>query len=190
MTELDIVPRRTWSDLKPPGHALTTPVKHVFIHCTVVPDVRLTPAELEGVKAGDVDAIWRSLAADLGAMRAVDRAHDSEAQDYGGFGYNFAGFDDGTCWEGRGWHRVGAHVKGWNSKSLGYAWMIHGDRRRPTDLAWATFATWMVVGLEQGFIRPDFDLQPHRAKRTDKSCPGDEVTDRELEDLERFVKKG
>lgn len=186
--DLHIIERENWSDLRAPGHKLDHPVRHVLIHCTVIPDVQISDAEMALIRKGDQAAIWRSLAVDQGAMRAVDRAHRRNS--WGGFGYSFAGFDDGTCWEGRGWSQVGAHAAGWNSRSLGYAWFINGDRRRPTDEAWATFTRWLILGLQAGVIHPDFDLRPHRAVNTQgKTCPGTLITDDQIENLERFAKQ-
>jgi N-acetylmuramoyl-L-alanine amidase len=186
-TALNIIGREQWSDERAPGARLAMPVRNVFLHCTVVPDVRLPDEEMAAVRRGDEGASWRSLAAGLGSIRSVDRAHKRKG--WAGAGYNFAGFDDGTCWEVRGWTRSGAQAEGWNHRSLGYCWFIDGDRRRPTDEAWATAARWMLVGLEDGLIHPDFDLRGHRRVNTvGKSCPGKLITDGQIEDLERWVK--
>ena len=42
-------------------------------------------------------------------------------------GYNFVIGGDGRVYEGRGWDRVGAHTKGWNSISVSFA--VMGDFR-------------------------------------------------------------
>lgn len=188
MAGLHVIPRSEWTETRAPGVRLRQPVKRVFIHCTVVPDVRVSDDEMRRIREHDEAAIWRSLAVDLGAMRAVDRAH--KANGWAGFGYNFAGFDDGTVWEGRGWSHVGAQVRDFNSISLGYAWFIDGDARKPTPEAWSAFARWLVLGIRAGCIDRDVWLQPHRAAPTadGKTCPGTMVSDGSLRDLERWAK--
>lgn len=184
---LDIIVRKNWTNEPAPGAKLKHPVRVVYAHCTVQPDIELSMAQRVAIKNGDQAAAWKSLAADAAGMRNVDRIH--KAKGWAGFGYNFAGFDDGTCWEGRGWSHIGAQVEGHNSTSLGYAWFINGDKRPPTDEAWSTFAKWLLLGIDAGIITANFDLRPHRMDDTHgKSCPGWQTTDRELDDLERWVK--
>lgn len=120
-------------------------------------------------------------------MQAIDRAH--KANGWAGFGYNFAGTDDGSIYEGRGWSKTGAHASGFNDTALGYCWLINGDKRPPTKAAWDAFAGFLLLGLSARVIHKDFWLVGHRRINDQgKSCPGFQTSDQELADLQRWVK--
>jgi len=50
-------------------------------------------------------------------------------------GYNFLVGEDGNVYEGRGWDTVGTHAKGYNSKSIGIAFIGHFNDRIPNNAA-------------------------------------------------------
>ena len=50
-------------------------------------------------------------------------------------GYSFLAGDDGNIYEGRGWDRVGAHTKGYNSRGLAVSFMGNYKDHLPPDTA-------------------------------------------------------
>ncbi|MEK9521467.1 N-acetylmuramoyl-L-alanine amidase [Streptomyces venezuelae] len=67
--------------------------------------------------------------------QAIDRQH--QAQGWAGIGYSFVVDQAGTAYEGRGWHRQGAHCPGHNISGLSVQIAIGGDQE-PTEAALAT----------------------------------------------------
>jgi len=158
-----IIERKVW--LPTPytfGHAMPPgPAGEWLAHHTIVPDLSAR-ATLED---------------EARAMLNVHRYH--ERQKYGGFSYQWAIFDSGRIWEGRGWGRTGAHTKGRNSKSIGFVFFINGDKRSPSAKAWKA-AQWLIaVGEVSGNVARGASLGGHR-RYAKKSCPGAVVTDEQL----------
>jgi len=50
-------------------------------------------------------------------------------------GYNFLVAEDGSVYEGRGWDTVGAHTYGYNSVSIGIAFIGNFSYRKPSAAA-------------------------------------------------------
>lgn len=48
-------------------------------------------------------------------------------------GYNFLVGGDGAAYEGRGWDKIGAHTKGYNSRSIGVAFIGDFREEEPTN---------------------------------------------------------
>ncbi|APD18551.1 endolysin [Streptomyces phage Picard] len=67
--------------------------------------------------------------------QAIDRQH--QAQGWAGIGYSFVVDQAGTAYEGRGWHRQGAHCPGHNVSGLSVQIAVGGDQE-PTEAALAT----------------------------------------------------
>ncbi|RLV85401.1 hypothetical protein DV515_00016005 [Chloebia gouldiae] len=85
---------------------------------------------------------------------------------------SFAVGSDGYLYEGRGWHWVGAHTKGYNTQGFGVS--IIGDFTAtlpdPDTLALVRDEL-LPCAVRSGHIRPDFTLRGHRQLgHTD--CPG------------------
>jgi Putative peptidoglycan binding domain/N-acetylmuramoyl-L-alanine amidase len=106
-------------------------------------------------------------------LRGVDNYH--RAQNWGGIGYHFAGFQSGNIYQCRSVTRTGAHTEGQNSKSIGYVLFIDGDVHPPTAAAMETFQDWLRGAVTSGLLAPDFAVRPH-SDFADKSCPGARVT--------------
>jgi hypothetical protein len=113
------------------------------------------------------------LALERGDLRSVDRYH--REQKWGGIGYHFAGFQSGNIYQCRSVTRTGAHTKGQNSKSIGYALFIDGDVHEPTAAALETFQEWLRGGVSSGMLEPNYVVRPH-SDFANKSCPGRRVT--------------
>ena len=65
---------------------------------------------------------------DASTVRAIQRFHQVD-RNWADIGYNFLVAPDGTIYEGRGWLVHGAHARGYNSNSIGIAYI--GDGRLP-----------------------------------------------------------
>lgn len=91
----------------------------------------------------------------------VDQFYGGNYSSGGGTGYQFVVFQSGRAYEGRGWHRSGAHCKGRNSKSVGFAFAINGDSYTPTEKAWETARKIAAEGIQVGAITSDYTLSGH-----------------------------
>ncbi|KAF5276549.1 hypothetical protein FQR65_LT03979 [Abscondita terminalis] len=79
------------------------PLDYVIIHHTVTPEC--------------YDLVRCSA-----LLKSMQNYH-METHKFHDIGYNFLIGGDGKVYEGRGWHKVGAHTKGFNTRSLGIAFI-------------------------------------------------------------------
>ncbi|KAF5281603.1 hypothetical protein FQR65_LT02923 [Abscondita terminalis] len=95
----------------------------------------------------------------------------------GDIGYNFLIGGDGKVYEGRGWHKQGAHLVGYNKKSVGIAFI--GDFRRvlPTEKALKAAKDLLACGVELGELTPDYALYGAKQLSATES-PGAELFNR------------
>ncbi|NXB99245.1 PGRP2 amidase, partial [Orthonyx spaldingii] len=152
-----IVPRCLWGARPYRGSPslLRPPLGSVFLHHTLEP---ARPC--------------RSFGACARAMRDMQRFHQ-DTRGWDDIGYSFVVGSDGYLYEGRGWHWVGAHTKGHNTRGFGVA--VVGDFTAalpdPDTLALVRDEL-LACAVRRGHLRPDFSLRGHRQLvRTD--CPGD-----------------
>ncbi|XP_070270136.1 N-acetylmuramoyl-L-alanine amidase [Myotis yumanensis] len=105
-------------------------------------------------------------------MRSMQRFHQ-DTRGWDDIGYSFVVGSDGYVYEGRGWHRVGAHTLGHNSRGFGVAFVGNYTAELPTEAALRTVReTLPRCAVRAGFLRPDYTLLGHRQLvRTE--CPGD-----------------
>ncbi|KAL4663258.1 hypothetical protein H8957_013883 [Semnopithecus entellus] len=105
-------------------------------------------------------------------MRSMQRYHQ-DTRGWGDIGYSFVVGSDGYVYEGRGWHWVGAHTLGHNSRGFGVAIVGNYTAALPTEAALRTVRdTLPSCAVRAGLLRPDYALLGHRQLvRTD--CPGD-----------------
>jgi len=139
--------RHEWGAL-PPGRPLTglTPerVTDVYLHHTT------------GEQQQDVQA-W---------LRAIQRFHQ-QTRGWNDIGYSYLVDRNGTVWEGRG-RNVGAHTKGYNSSSIGIAYLGDGSTKPPDD---ALISIVRLIDL-MAQRYPITTVRGHRhVGRT--ACPGD-----------------
>lgn len=80
------------------------------------------------------------------------------AENYGDIGYNFLIGGDGNVYEGRGWLKVGAFLRGQNSKSEGIAFI--GDYRHiaPSKAQMELLDALLANGTRSGYLTKDFRL--------------------------------
>ena len=80
---------------------------------------------------------------------------------------------DGYVYEGRGWHWVGAHTLGHNSRGFGVALIGNYTAELPAEAALCAVRDELPrCAVRAGVLRPGYALLGHRQLvRTD--CPGD-----------------
>lgn len=89
-------------------------------------------------------------------------------------GYSFLVGEDGRIYEGRGWDRVGAHTKGYNSVALALSFMGSYMTHNPGSAALDAASAWLSCAVSKGMITSSYKLYGHRdAGSTD--CPGDSL---------------
>ncbi|XP_059727544.1 N-acetylmuramoyl-L-alanine amidase-like isoform X4 [Haemorhous mexicanus] len=152
-----IMPRCLWGAHPYRGTPapLQPPLGSVFLHHTLEPS---RPCQ--------------TFSACARAMRDMQRFHQ-DTRGWDDIGYSFVVGSDGYLYEGRGWHWVGAHTKGYNTQGFGVG--IVGDFTAtlpdPDTLALVRDEL-LPCAVRFGHIRPDFSLRGHRQLgHTD--CPGD-----------------
>ncbi|KAF4790493.1 hypothetical protein TURU_140344 [Turdus rufiventris] len=104
-------------------------------------------------------------------MRDMQRFHQ-DTRGWDDIGYSFVVGSDGYLYEGRGWHWVGAHTKGYNTQGFGIG--IVGDFTTTLpdpDTLSLVRDELLPCAVRSGHIWPDFTLRGHRQLgHTD--CPG------------------
>uniref|UniRef100_A0A8C4L6B9 Peptidoglycan recognition protein 2 n=1 Tax=Equus asinus asinus TaxID=83772 RepID=A0A8C4L6B9_EQUAS len=107
-------------------------------------------------------------------MRSMQRFHQDT------FGRGGAGFvvgSDGYVYEGRGWHWVGAHTRGHNSRGFGVAFVGNYTAELPTETALRTVRDVLPrCAVRAGLLRPSYRLLGHR-QLVPTTCPGDALFD-------------
>ncbi|XP_027527807.1 LOW QUALITY PROTEIN: N-acetylmuramoyl-L-alanine amidase-like [Neopelma chrysocephalum] len=151
-----IVPRCMWGARPYRGtpSLLSLPLGSVFIHHTLEPG---TPC--------------RSFRACARAMRSMQRFHqDTRAWD--DIGYSFVVGSDGYLYEGRGWHWVGAHTKGYNTRGYGVGYVGDFSAALPDPDTLALVRDELLpCAVRAGHILHNYTLHGHRQLgHTD--CPG------------------
>ncbi|NXJ72518.1 PGRP2 amidase, partial [Rostratula benghalensis] len=154
-----IVPRCMWGARPYRGtpKALTLPLGSVFIHHTFVPS---TPC--------------RTFPACARAMRDMQRFHQ-DTRGWDDIGYSFVVGSDGYLYQGRGWHWVGAHTKGYNSRGYGVGYVGDFSATLPDPDAIALVRDgFLPCAVRTGRLHHNYTLRGHRQMgRTD--CPGNSL---------------
>uniref|UniRef100_A0A8C4K079 Peptidoglycan recognition protein 2 n=1 Tax=Dromaius novaehollandiae TaxID=8790 RepID=A0A8C4K079_DRONO len=164
-----VVPRCMWGARPYRGtpSALTPPLPFVYIHHTHEPG-----------------APCRTFAACARAMRAMQRFHQ-DTRGWDDIGYSFVVGSDGYLYEGRGWHWVGAHTRGYNSRGYGVGYVGDYTASPPDVDALALVRdAFLPCAVRTGRLRHNYTLRGHRQMgRTE--CPGDSLF-REIETWHGF----
>lgn len=84
---------------------------------------------------------------------------------------------DGYVYEGRGWHWVGAHTRGHNSRGFGVAFVGNYTESLPSEAALNTVREALPrCATRAGLLRPDYQLLGHR-QLVSTDCPGNALFD-------------
>jgi N-acetylmuramoyl-L-alanine amidase len=150
---MDLVTREEW-DARDPVMVeyLNPPVNMTFVHHTA------------GSQCFDKQTC-------IAIMQAIQNFHMDD-RGWNDIGYSFLIGEDGRVYEGRGWNVVGAHTQYYNSVAFGFSVMGNFMLILPNEAALTALQTVISCGVQQGYIRGDYEMFGHRdAKCTD--CPGD-----------------
>ncbi|KAL0832960.1 hypothetical protein ABMA28_001094 [Loxostege sticticalis] len=86
--------------------------------------------------------------------------------------YSFMIGGNGKVYEGAGWHRVGAHTRGYNDKAIGIGFVGTFIDKLPTPEALKAAKELIEYGLQNKHIAEDYKLVGHRQLSSTLS-PGD-----------------
>jgi peptidoglycan recognition protein len=91
-------------------------------------------------------------------------------------GYHWIVVDQtGDIWEGLGWDRIGAHVAGHNTASLGILLLgLDGRESGGHPHTWQAVRRIIRQGISRGSLTPDPELAPHH-RYVATTCPGNKV---------------
>lgn len=152
-----IHPRCRWGAA--PYRGLPTPLQlplgFLYVHHTYVPAPPCTD--------------FARCAADMRSMQSFHQ----DTRGWEDIGYSFVVGSDGYVYEGRGWHWVGAHTRGHNSRGFGVAIVGNYTAGLPTEAALRTLHDLLPrCAVRAGLLRPDYALLGHR-QLVHTDCPGD-----------------
>uniref|UniRef100_A0A182YQ46 Peptidoglycan-recognition protein n=2 Tax=Anopheles stephensi TaxID=30069 RepID=A0A182YQ46_ANOST len=102
-------------------------------------------------------------------VRNIQTFHQTQNR-WSDIGYNFL-IGTGNIYEGIGWHRTGAHLRGYNDKSIGVAFLGNFDQDRPTARSLDLLARLLQCGVETGELADDYRLYGARQLQATNS-PG------------------
>ncbi|XP_032066717.1 N-acetylmuramoyl-L-alanine amidase [Thamnophis elegans] len=154
-----IIPRCMWGarPYKGTPTQLKLPLGFVYIHHTSTPS--------------EPCRNFSSCAAD---MRSMQRFHQ-DYRDWDDIGYSFVFGSDGYLYQGRGWHWVGAHTRGYNSKGYGISFIGNYMKTLPDshelELMKNNFIQCAVKGAR---LQANYTIHGHR-QMVRTSCPGDRL---------------
>ena len=82
-------------------------------------------------------------------VRNIQAFHQGPTRKWADIAYSFLVAPDGTIYEGRGWGKQGAHTKGYNSSSVGIAFI--GDGRLPVPAPALASIAWLGSEADRRF---------------------------------------
>ncbi|XP_029734178.1 peptidoglycan-recognition protein 2 [Aedes albopictus] len=135
----NIVKRAGWSASKSSNVTYQIkPVQHVVIHHTATQTCNEMPVCKEIVKS-------------------IQDQHQRQNK-WSDIGYNFLIANGGNVYEGIGWHRVGAHTRGYNSKSIGIAFIGEFTKDLPSAKALRAASKLLQCGVNMGELDANYLL--------------------------------
>ncbi|VTJ52864.1 N-acetylmuramoyl-L-alanine amidase [Marmota monax] len=152
-----IHPRCRWEAAPYRGRPkpLQLPLGFLYVHHTYVPALPCTT--FTGCSAN---------------MRSMQRFHQ-DTRGWDDIGYSFVVGSEGYVYEGRGWHWVGAHTLGHNSRGFGVAFVGNYTATLPTEAALRMVREVLPsCASRAGLLQPDYKLLGHR-QLVATDCPGD-----------------
>ncbi|XP_056638356.1 peptidoglycan-recognition protein 2-like [Diorhabda sublineata] len=133
----EIVTKDKWQGL--PSIAVDyviIPVTKVVIHHTVTPECSTQETCSSMVKS-------------------IQNFH-MESLEFPDIGYNFLVGGDGRIYEGAGWHKVGAHTRGYNKNSLGLAFIGNFAVKRPSNIILNAAKKFLECAVTIGELSDDY----------------------------------
>uniref|UniRef100_A0A6J0TFP4 N-acetylmuramoyl-L-alanine amidase n=1 Tax=Pogona vitticeps TaxID=103695 RepID=A0A6J0TFP4_9SAUR len=155
-----VIPRCMWGarPYKGTPTQLKLPLHFVYIHHTSTPS---KPC--------------RTFSACTADMRSMQRFHQ-DIRGWDDIGYSFVIGGDGYVYQGRGWHWVGAHTLGYNSKGYGISFIGDYMKALPgaydLELMKNNFLRCAVRGSK---LHANYTIHGHRQMVLTTSCPGDRL---------------
>jgi peptidoglycan recognition protein LC len=90
------------------------------------------------------------------------QTYHMESKSWDDIGYNFLVGGDGDVYEGRGWDKQGAHTKGYNSGSIGIAYIGTFNKKLPSERQLGAGFLIMKEGVNLGKLTSDYKMYAHR----------------------------
>ncbi|XP_045475437.1 peptidoglycan-recognition protein 2-like [Harmonia axyridis] len=90
-------------------------------------------------------------------LRNIQNFH-MEEMEFHDIGYNFAVGGDGNVYECAGWHKVGAHTRKYNRKSLGLVFIGNFSDDLPTDNQIKAAKDLLECGVQLGELDENYKL--------------------------------
>lgn len=90
-------------------------------------------------------------------LRGIQNFHVDEME-FHDIGYNFMIGGDGNVYEGVGWHRVGAHTRGYNTRSIGIALIGNFSDQLPSEKMLQALRNLLACGVELGELDKNYKL--------------------------------
>ncbi|XP_078310961.1 peptidoglycan-recognition protein SC2-like isoform X2 [Crassostrea virginica] len=154
-TGVKIYSRDSWGARHPKSFStFHTPASLFFVHHT----------------AGNECHDFNSCASTL---RGIQNYH-MDTRGWSDIGYSFLVGQDGNIYEGRGWHHVGAHTQGYNSRGFAASFMGNFMTHLPNAASLNAVKNLIACGIQKGFISHSYHLYGHRDVKTTE-CPGDRL---------------
>ncbi|KAL5277609.1 PGLYRP3 family protein [Megaselia abdita] len=106
-------------------------------------------------------------------VRDIQAYHMNEKH-YDDIGYNFLIGSDGNVFVGRGWDFAGAHTRGYNSDSVGIAFIGNFERTSPTSEAINAAEQLIASGVESKKLSDEYKVYGHKQLAA-SSSPGEQL---------------
>ncbi|XP_044728721.1 peptidoglycan-recognition protein SA-like [Chrysoperla carnea] len=90
------------------------------------------------------------------------RAGHMDVNGWDDIGFNFLIGGDGNVYEGTGWHRIGAHTIGWNSKSIGICFIGDFSKKLPNQQQLEAAKNLLKCGVTKGELATRYKLIAQR----------------------------
>ncbi|GFO44108.1 solute carrier family 22 member 21 [Plakobranchus ocellatus] len=151
----NIVSRSEWNARAPKSVSYLShqPLQYAFIHHSDSPAECLTKDRCAS------------------AVRSFQNYH-MDSRGWHDIGYSFLIGGEGTVFEGRGWDRVGAHTKNYNSVGLGFCFIGNFMTKNPTQVQLNSAKRLIECGVELGKLKSNYTVRGHRDMGS-TLCPGD-----------------
>ncbi|KAG8225495.1 hypothetical protein J437_LFUL014141, partial [Ladona fulva] len=90
-------------------------------------------------------------------LRGIQQYHMTK-RNFTDISYSFLIGGDGRIYEGVGWHKTGSHTRGYNSNSLGIAFIGNFEDVHPSDAMMTDLRNLLACAVQQGELKTDYKL--------------------------------